>query len=103
MLKWKWMHFLIFLFYWVLYPFLLAQGLRFICAKINIDLLEKSSVIAERGMVATLTLLVFAIFNNNIQALIGNLSILPVTLLVVVCFFTTVYFVGLFISKKGWV
>ena len=85
---------------WVLYPFLIAQGLRFICTKINADLLEKTSVVAERGMVVTLTLLVFAIFNNNIQALIGNLSILPVTLLVVACFFTTVYFVGLFISKK---
>ena len=51
-------------------------------------------------MLITLTLLIDAIFNNNIQSLVSNLSILPVTLLVVVCFFLTTYFLGLFISDK---
>ena len=87
--------------YWVLYPFLLAQCLRFLCRKMGEVIVEKSSVFAERGMVVSLTILVFAIFNNNIQSLVSNLSILPVTLLVVACFFLITYFLGLFISKKA--
>ncbi len=86
---------------WVLYPFFFGQCIRFICAKKSTGLLERGTVIAERGMVIALAVLVFSIFNNNIQSLIRNLSILPVTLLVVVCFFLTVYFLGGLISKKA--
>ena len=88
------------LFYWVICPFLFAQVLRFVCIKMGDSFLKKSSVFAERGMFITLTVLVFAIFNNNIQSLLSNLSVLPVTLLVVACFFVIVYFLGLFISKR---
>ena len=89
------------LLHWVLYPFLFGQCIRYICAKISSALLGKCTVIAERGMVLALAVLVFSIFNNNIQSLIGNLSILPITLLVVLCFFLSVYFLGEFISKKA--
>jgi len=85
---------------WLLYPFLFAQLLRFMFVRIGESVLAKSSVFAERGMVIFLTILVFAIFNNNIQSLVSNLSILPVTLLVVACFFIIAYFLGQFISKK---
>lgn len=86
--------------YWVLYPFLFAQGLRLISMKIGDGVFQKSSVAAERGMFVALITLVFVIFNNNIQSLINNLTILPVTLFVVACFFFTVYFLGVFISKQ---
>ena len=88
-------------FYWVLYPFLFAQFIRFICSKIGQVALEKSAEFSERGMFISLIILIFAIFNNNIQSLLSNLSILPVTLLVVACFFLAVYFFGLLISKKA--
>ena len=88
------------LLYWVVYPFLFAQLLRFFSKKMGSVVLEKHSLFAERGMLITLTVLVFAIFNNNIQSLVSNLSILPVTLLVVICFFVTAYFLGNIISKK---
>mgnify|MGYP001399675487 CR=1 FL=1 len=86
--------------YWVLYPFLFAQGVRFFCLKIGANVLQKSGEVAERGMFVALIILVFVVFNNNIQSLISNLTILPVTLLVVVFFFLMVYFLGVFISKK---
>lgn len=89
------------LLHWVLYPFIFGQSIRFICAKIGSALFIKSTVIAERGMVLALAVLVFSIFNNNIQSLIGNLSILPITFLVVLFFFLIVYFLGGFISKKA--
>jgi len=88
-------------FYWVLYPFLFAQFIRFIFSKISQVALEKSAEFSERGMFISLIILIFAIFNNNIQSLLSNLSILPVTLLVVACFFLAVYFLGLLISKKA--
>ena len=87
-------------FNWGLYPFLFAQCIRFFCAKIGKVFLEKSNIFAEKGMFIALTILVFAIFNNNIQSLLSNLSILPMTLLIVVCFFLIAYFLGLYISKK---
>jgi len=87
-------------FHWVLYPFLFAQCIRFFCAKIGKVFLEKSNIFVEQGMFIALIILVFAIFNNNIQSLLSNLSILPMTLLVVVCFFLIVYFLGLCISKE---
>ncbi|RAP31702.1 hypothetical protein DID78_00050 [Candidatus Marinamargulisbacteria bacterium SCGC AG-343-D04] len=85
---------------WLLYPFLIAQLLRSFFGKIGKVFLDKASIFLERGMVISLTILVFAIFNNNIQSLVSNLLILPVTLLVVACFFLIAYFLGLFISKK---
>ena len=52
---------------WLLYPFLIAQLLRFLFVKMGSGILAKSSLYAERGMVVSLAILVFAIFNNNIQ------------------------------------
>lgn len=86
--------------YWVLYPFLFAQSLRMFCSKISKGLLEKGCKYAEWGMFITLAIVVFTIFNANIQSLISNLSILPKTLVVVTAFFLTTYFLGQLISKK---
>ena len=87
--------------YWVLYPFLFAQSLRMFCSKISKGLLEKGCKYAEWGMFITLAIVVFTIFNANIQSLISNLSILPKTLVVVTAFFLTTYFLGQLISKVG--
>ncbi len=86
--------------YWVLYPFLVAQGVRYLLFKMGDSALNKSRDFAEWGMFISLTVLVLAIFNNNIQSLLSNLVILPKTLIIVVCFFILVYFLGQFISQK---
>ena len=86
--------------YWLLYPFIFAQVLRFFFIKMGESLLNQTSKFAERGMVLSLILLVFGIFNTNIQSLLSNLSILPITLLIVVLFFLSAYFLGQLISKK---
>ena len=52
-------------------------------------------------MFISLSILVFAIFNNNIESLLNNMIVLPKTLLVVTCFFFIAYFLGVFISKKA--
>ena len=88
------------LLYWVLYPFLVAQLLRFVCSKIGDLALININKYAETGMFVSLMVLVFVIFNNNIESLVSNLSILPVTLLVVISFFVLTYFLGVFIAKK---
>ena len=75
------------LLYWVLYPFFVAQLLRFVCSKIGDLALININKYAETGMFVSLMVLVFVIFNNNIESLVSNLSILPVTLLVVISFF----------------
>ena len=86
--------------YWDLYPFLVAQGVRYLLFKMGDSALNKSRDFAEWGMFISLTVLVLAIFNNNIQSLLSNLVILPKTLIIVVCFFILVYFLGQFISQK---
>lgn len=83
---------------WVLLPFVVAQLLRFIIMKLKI--LKKSESFAELGMVISLIVLVFSIFNSNIDSLIINISLLPVILIVIFIFFVVTYFLMKYISRK---
>ncbi|MEM1322552.1 MAG: bile acid:sodium symporter [Bacteroidota bacterium] len=85
---------------WVLLPFVAAQLLRFIVAKLSKQYLEKSNVLAELGILLSLVLLVFSIFHSNIHSLLEDIHLLPIIFVVILIFFVITYFLMKLISKK---
>ena len=85
---------------WVLLPFAIAQLLRFIVMKYDTKVLKKSNSYAEVGILVSLFLLVFSLFNSNIDSLISNISLLPIIFIVIFVFFILTYFLMEFVSKK---
>ncbi|MCG8373717.1 MAG: bile acid:sodium symporter [Balneolales bacterium] len=87
------------LIYWVLLPFVIAQVVRFVVSKISEGVFEKSNSLAELAMLLSLILLVFSIFNSNIESLIANTSILPNIFIVILFFFVMTFFLVRIISR----
>lgn len=87
------------LIYWVLFPFVIAQVVRFAVSKISEGVFEKSNSLAELAMLLSLILLVFSIFNSNIESLIANTSILPNIFIVIFLFFVITFFLVRIISR----
>ncbi|MEO1021559.1 MAG: bile acid:sodium symporter [Bacteroidota bacterium] len=87
------------LLYWVLLPFGIAQVVRFIVSRSGDSNLEKSHSLAEKGVLLSLILLVFSIFNSNIESLIANTAVIPQIFAVVFVFFVTTFFLVKLISK----
>lgn len=85
---------------WVLLPFVLAQLSRFVVMKWRKKALKKSESLAEFGMLVSLVLLVFSLFNSNIDSLIGNISLLPIIFTVIFIFFLITYFLMKYVAKK---
>jgi ACR3 family arsenite efflux pump ArsB len=77
------------LIYWVVLPFVVAQVLRFIISKFDRPISELSSSLAEYGVLISLVILLFSIFNSNIESLIADTSVLPIILVVIVIFFVS--------------
>ncbi len=87
------------LIYWVLLPFAVAQLVRAAIATFKRELLEKSNELSETLVLITVILLVFSIFNTNIESLIENTAVLPKVLLVIIVFFVATFFLALLISR----
>ncbi len=87
------------LIYWVLLPFVIAQAARFIVSKFNTEILEKSNSLAELGMLLSLILLLFSMFNSNVESLISNTAILPNIFIVIFTFFVATFFLVRTISR----
>lgn len=86
--------------YWVLLPFIVAQLLRFLVATFSKMFMVKVDSIAESGMLLSLILLVFSIFNENVDSLISNISFLPIIFVVIFIFFVITYFLMKFIARR---
>lgn len=86
------------LIYWVLFPFAIAQFVRWVVIKFRADILEKSSSLSEALVFASIVLLVFSIFNSNVESLIANTAVLPKVFLVILSFFIATFFLARFIS-----
>lgn len=87
------------LIYWVVLPFAVAQLVRLAVLKLGTKLFEKSSAISEMLVLVAIILLVFSIFNSNIESLIENTSVLPSVFLVIIVFFIATFFFARFISR----
>ena len=89
------------LIYWVFLPFAIAQLVRLIVLRFSTSIFEKSSSMAEWLVQVAIILLVFAIFNSNIELLINNISILPRVFVVILIFFIGTFFLARFISRAS--
>lgn len=82
---------------WIIFPFIIAKALHYLVAKTNY--LKKSTKLAENLTTLSLVLLVFFIFNSNINILIENLGLLPQIFIVILIFFIVTYYLVKYISK----
>ena len=87
------------LVYWVVLPFVAAQLVRAIVSRLGAGFLERSSSIAEVLVLIALVLLVFSIFNTNIESLIANTLVLPKVFAVILAFFIATFFFARFIAR----
>ena len=87
--------------YWILLPFVVAQLVRMIILKFKAAIIEKSNYLAELLVLIALILLVFSIFNANIDSLIVNIAVLPKVFVVILTFFIATFFFARFISRKS--
>ncbi|MEM6523262.1 MAG: bile acid:sodium symporter [Bacteroidota bacterium] len=88
------------LVYWVFLPFASAQILRVLVKKFKPAILEKSNSLAELLVLIAIILLVFSIFNSNVESLITNTAVLPKVFVVILTFFIATFFFARFISRK---
>lgn len=88
------------LLYWLVIPFVAAQIIRIIMRRLSKQVLEKSTFFAEIGFLIAIIILVFSIFNSNIDSLLKNIALLPVIFIVIFLFFLITYFLIQFISYK---
>ncbi|MEM8893339.1 MAG: bile acid:sodium symporter, partial [Bacteroidota bacterium] len=84
---------------WVLLPFAVAQLVRFIVSKVSADILVKSNTLAEILVLASIVLLVFSIFNSNVESLMSNTIVLPTVFAVILVFFVIAFFLARFVSR----
>ncbi|MEM9895943.1 MAG: bile acid:sodium symporter [Bacteroidota bacterium] len=87
------------LLFWVLAPFVTAQIVSELIRKYKRNQWEKTSNTAELLVLISLIILVFSIFNTNVEALLKNTSILPQVLAVIVLFFVSTFFLARIVSK----
>ena len=87
------------LIYWVLLPFIIAQVVRFIVSKFSKEILERSNSLAEYGVLLSLILLLFSMFNSNVESLISNTVILPKIFAIIFTFFVVTFFLVRIISR----
>ncbi len=87
------------LIYWVALPFGIAQVLRFIISKLENAITSKSEILAEYGVLLSLILLLFSIFNSNIESLISDTSVLPLVVSIILIFFIANFFFVKLISR----
>lgn len=85
--------------YWVFLPFAAAQIVRMIVLKFRADIFEKSNSLAELLVLIALILLVFSMFNSNIESLIANTAVLPKVFVVILTFFIATFFFARFVSR----
>lgn len=87
--------------YWVFLPFAAAQLVRILVIKFRPDVVSKCNFMAELLVLIALILLVFSIFNSNIESLLTHTAVLPKLLAVILIFFVTTFFFARFISRKS--
>ncbi len=89
------------LVYWVFLPFVAAQLARWLVSKLNADLLAKSNTLIEWLVLMAIVLLVFSIFNTNVESLLANTAILPRVLAVILAFFIVSFFLARIVSRSA--
>ncbi|MEM6642296.1 MAG: bile acid:sodium symporter [Bacteroidota bacterium] len=87
--------------FWVLLPFLAAQITRWIVQKFAKGLLVRTNAVVEILLPITIVLLVFTIFNSNVESVLENVAILPKVFVVIVTFFIATFFVSRFIARRS--
>lgn len=88
------------LIFWIMIPLGAAQILRFIIGKTQKKIFLRSTNIAEKGHLLSLILLVFSIFNTNIESLISDSYSLPLILSIILIFFIINYILMKLVSKS---
>jgi len=88
------------LIYWVALPFVIAQLSRFVIMRSSENLLTTSKSLADKGALFSLVLLVFSIFNANINSLIGEIHLVPIIFIVIFAFFVLTFFLMKMIADK---
>ncbi|WP_109832465.1 arsenic resistance protein [Reichenbachiella versicolor] len=87
--------------YWVLLPFVIAQMVRLLVNKLKPFLFEKSVSLSERLTFIAIVLLIFSIFNSNVESLIENAFVLPKMFAAILSFFILTFFLARFISRAS--
>lgn len=88
------------LIYWIMIPFGAAQVFRFVIGKTHKKTFLRSTNLAEQGHLLSLLLLVFSLFNTNIELLIIDSYSLPLILSIIFIFFIINFILNKLISKS---